>query len=873
MRSFLRLALWASLCCPSLFANQTATGPIKVPPGDLAIEPSAGDQTQPAIASGAGASLVVWSDNRSPVGSTFKQTGRDIYALRLGPGGQALAPDPLVISAAFGDQTDPRVSWNGEHWLVTWVSQVPTQFFYEFRLQAIRVGADGSLLDAAPLSLPMASTSSVSNDLCNVGSQFVLVSQSSAAGEGGIRAVRISSAGTLLDPVPATLVPSTFFLYFDIQVNGTDSQFLLSYSANNGFKGQRFQADLTPLDATFNLPSSRVAGKSDGYLLVWQSGSGIVCSPLGLAGGLTFPSGVPVTPGPVLLFTYADAIAFDGQRWWLAWTDVPTGVRLARVDPSGNVVDPGGFALDAADKAFQDLPKLGGLPGGGVQAVWSKYVINVLGQYDVFGQSVAANAAVGPRTTLPRGLHSQTRTELAKGPADSAMLTTLSRSADQFSALAWPTDSFGNPTGGPLILATGGNLSNPAAAWNGQQWLFAWADNGQIFARRYSANLTALDAQPVLVMGGFSLDVEALGDDFLVVGTDYGFSVQFLFVYARRMDGPTGQFLDAQRFGLSQYFAQLPRVSTLAGRWIVVWQRNFSHDDPQSSVESALIDPNGAIVVSPVVLFATGGQPDVVGTNDKALIAYRSNSLANANNEVHARLMNADGSFATGTLVLCNLTGRQLDPAVAWNGQEFTVVWEDMRNQAAFFDERTELYGGRVSVAGALLDGQGFPVLTGSPAMDPAALGLGGDVLVAGARLDLAPGVVSYRSALRRLSRWSDLGQGLAGTQGVPVLDGAGALAAGQSLQLALVQGPANGLGALVVGLSNLSLPFLGGTLVPFPDALEPLATDANGAFSVSFPVQSNFPSGLPLYVQIWLADQSAPQGFSASNALGTNAP
>lgn len=48
----------------------------------------------------------------------------------------------------------------------------------------------------------------------------------------------------------------------------------------------------------------------------------------------------------------------------------------------------------------------------------------------------------------------------------------------------------------------------------------------------------------------------------------------------------------------------------------------------------------------------------------------------------------------------------QVDPAVAWNGSSFLVVWSDRRA----LDAKPHIYGARVTTSGAVLDPDGFPI-------------------------------------------------------------------------------------------------------------------------------------------------------------------
>lgn len=116
---------------------------------------------------------------------------------------------------------------------------------------------------------------------------------------------------------------------------------------------------------------------------------------------------------------------------------------------------------------------------------------------------------------------------------------------------------------------------------------------------------------------------------------------------------------------------------------------------------------------------------------------------------------------------------------------------------------------------------------------------------------------------------WQDLGHGLAGQNGIPVLTGQGAQTAGGPVGIQLSGGAPSSIGILVVGFSRVDLPFAGGTLVPFPDVVvQPIPLDANGGFALGTNWPAGAPVGIDTWYQTWILDAAGPQGYSASNAL-----
>jgi hypothetical protein len=120
---------------------------------------------------------------------------------------------------------------------------------------------------------------------------------------------------------------------------------------------------------------------------------------------------------------------------------------------------------------------------------------------------------------------------------------------------------------------------------------------------------------------------------------------------------------------------------------------------------------------------------------------------------------------------------------------------------------------------------------------------------------------------------WSVVGEGLAGTAGVPELAGLGPLVGGEQVLLVLSSARRLAPTALVLGFSEVSLPFKGGVMVPRPDLLlTGLTTDAAGTWSVSAPWPPGVPAGFTTWLQMWILDPAGPAGFSASNGLAAKA-
>lgn len=142
------------------------------------------------------------------------------------------------------------------------------------------------------------------------------------------------------------------------------------------------------------------------------------------------------------------------------------------------------------------------------------------------------------------------------------------------------------------------------------------------------------------------------------------------------------------------------------------------------------------------------------------------------------------------------------------------------------------------------------------------------DADVGGTNSGITGFIVEFGSPFR------GLGNGLAGTLGVPVLSGNGPLLGGTPLTLSAGNALPLSPGAFVIGSARLDLPIGGGILVPSMDLVIGVPTDQFGAARLtvaSWP--HGTPSGLALYAQYWVADQGGPRGLAASHGIAMATP
>ena len=92
--------------------------------------------------------LVVWSEYRSSSDPFNPYRIRDIYGVRVSPGGTVLDASAIPICAASGDQVSPEISFDGNNYMVIWVDgRNSTSSTIKFDIYGSRIATDGTILD------------------------------------------------------------------------------------------------------------------------------------------------------------------------------------------------------------------------------------------------------------------------------------------------------------------------------------------------------------------------------------------------------------------------------------------------------------------------------------------------------------------------------------------------------------------------------------------------------------------------------------------------------------------------------------------------------------------------------------------------------
>lgn len=775
-------------------------------PGTPVIAPAAGAQRRPAIAAGLGSSLLVFEDDRA---GDF-----DLFAQRIDSNGAPLDPVPFPIWKGPGEQTRPLVSWNGSSWLVVFSNQVdPGSGYFAHEVAAMRVDIAGNVLDPAPIGL-MVDSSGVAFAVTSDGSNWAVLYTGFSGGNSGLNVRRVSAAGAVLDPVPVEVRPETFTLSTDLQVGFANGTYLFAWN-ESAMLGRRFTSSLQPLDAnprTIVAVGGKLRSAANQWLVVRSATTPIFTSRIEaqrLDANLNLLDANPIAISDTAAgyFPTEPRVVHDGSRWIIGWTSFGGQIaHLARLTTQGSVLDPGGVQLPIGTLDVLYDHTLGALPGGGAVFAWDD--IRNLSTLDVFTLPMLAGGTLGVERCQSLGAERMDEPRVTAG-LQQQLVTWRAESGVGSRVLAQRVDRLGRPLDAePIVVhsATHNRLFGGGSAWNGDHFLVVWNDlqDGTVWARRLGTDGQWLGAS-FFVQLGWAPDVAALGGDFLVTALRAPSYPQFIYSFAMRVSG-AGALLDPAPINVGPSYATRARVVELGGRWLVVTESHWSHNESQSGLIFTFVDPTGATSTQTsagIYNVQLRGSIDVASSGTNALLVCPSGSNW-TNTEVQAALVEPDGTLQFTNRVLTGAAGMgQFRPTVSFDGRHYVVGYETYENNAWFYDFEPDVFALRLEQDGTPVDGTGFPLWDGEDherSVDATSLGEGKTLFAVAAFDDTR---AAMRIAVRSLrpAGLANYGLGTSGCEGPLRIDASREPRIGTpGFTLRCDRAPAGGAGLFVLG-------------------------------------------------------------------------
>ncbi|MEK7706357.1 MAG: hypothetical protein AAB426_15455, partial [Myxococcota bacterium] len=203
------------------------------------------------------------------------------------------------------------------------------------------------------------------------------------------------------------------------------------------------------------------------------------------------------------------------------------------------------------------------------------------------------------------------------------------------------------------------------------------------------------------------------GSDYLVVWTDTRSGMDYD-VYGARVSATAGSVVDPLGMAIARAtnLQQFPAVAYGGSSYLIVWQDNRSGVDYDiygvrvDATDGAVLDSSGIAIST-----ATNDQqhPAVACDGTNYFVVWEDARSGTPSGIYGARVSIADGTVLDATgIPIATGAGSKYQPAIATDEIGYLVVWEDTRSGDI------DIYGARVQAAdGTVLDASGIVVATG----------------------------------------------------------------------------------------------------------------------------------------------------------------
>ena len=670
--------------------------------------------------------------DRAPVRQTREGGGP---AVPLSGSTEFLLDTALVTSNPMGYQMSPAIASDGTGYLVVW-----EDWQDEIKLRATRVSATGQALDPVGIPLVTGAGMQAFPAVAFDGTNYLAVWEDWRRGNyADICGARVTPSGAVLDP-GGFVICSAFDDQWRPSIAFDGTNYLVVWQDwRNGIDFDVYGCRVTPegtvlepggkalAQATYNQLTPRVAFGGSNYLLCWTDWFGAMDSSHIRASRVS-PSGTVLDPGGFLAptgtrFQYNSCPAYDGSNYLVCWNDLRNDnedIYGTRITPTGAVLDPAGIAITTAEYG-QWLTSMS-FAFGSIVVVWAdrRFADNLS---DVYAARVnPAGAVLDPDGLAVSSLAAdQFRPAVCAGPGNWYAVWTDGRrgaATDIYGARVGGNGQVLDPAGVMLSLVANEQL-RAATASDGASYLTAWVDyrngNADIYGIRTDAGGQALDARAFAVCVAESAQTAPAvaydGTNYLVVWEDRrGANRPDIFAARVSRSGtvldPGGIPVDTHPHEQAQ-----PAAAFDGTNYMIVWQddrRGTNWED----ICGKRFTPGGLVLdTARIAIDTTSAQwqlhPAVAFDGANYLVVWEDHCDRDTADIRGARVTPAGVLLDPEPITLADAGNNQLDPSVVFDGSNFLAVWQDWRS-----GHRADVYGARVTPAGKVLDPQGLALAT-----------------------------------------------------------------------------------------------------------------------------------------------------------------
>jgi len=683
--------------------------------------------------------LIVWEDYRDGTDTS------DVFCARVTQSGTLLDPVGISVCAAPGGQVRPAVSYGGTNYLVVWQDQR----FGGADIFGARVAKSGAVLDTNGIPISTAADEQLSPAVAYDGTNYFAVWQDRRSGPYDVYGARVSQTGIILDPSGVPISTARNYQCTPA-VHFADSSYLVvwedSRSGLYDIYGTRVTRAGTVLD-TLGIPISTADGHQAmpsvsfggaDFLVLWSDerlgASDVYGARVSPAGILLDPVGFGISTATNI--QWKPSAAFDGNNFLVVWDDLRGGASQtygARVTPAATVLDTSGIKI--SNEIYSE-----GHPGvafGGATSlvVWTN---SLTPMSDICGARVSrAGVVLEPNGLLfSTIMYEQSAAATCFDGENFLVVWSDERkdSGDIYGARVTPAGVVLDPVDVPISTAVD-DQAFPAVASDGTNSLVVWqghqGSSYSIYGARVTQGGTVLDSAGILISGALDdqlyVSVAFDGTNYFAVWEDWR-SGNYSDIRGARVT-PQGSVLDPNAFVISSVATRhgTPSVTFGDSNYLVVWQDNRSGP---FNIYGARVTPQG-LVLNPggfaVSTAADTQQNTSLSFDGTNYLAVWEDKRGGGYDVYGARVTQAGAVLDPDGIAIVTAVGTQRDPVAGFDGRNYIVFWRD----DALEPESSDIRGAWVSPSGVVLDSCGSIVQPGRQCAPALCRGQANQILVA----------------------------------------------------------------------------------------------------------------------------------------------
>ncbi|NTX38845.1 tandem-95 repeat protein [Myxococcus sp. CA033] len=451
------------------------------------------------------------------------------------------------------------------------------------------------------------------------------------------------------------------------------------------------------------------------------------------------PTGEVLDPAGVLISPIADKsttphVLFDGTNFFVVWHATRPGeagdlILGAHVTPEGQLVEPTPRRLaSAAPGSVYGKPTVA-FSGSQYLVTWSEYAPDL-------GPTLR-----GTRLSSSGDVLDIMGLELGEGREP-----TVSWGGTDFLVVS----TRGNLVQGTRVSVEGTSLGSfvisppnaifpvlPVVAFDGQNHLVVWED--QLTPLDFNRDILGARVSPEgIVLGTFIIhtnfahqsmaSVAFNGTHFLVAWHDmrYVDGVRYGGIHGARITtsggvlDPNGRVLVANR---RNFTASPCGMASTGTEFFVTWYGG--KDEDKEDIRATRVSNTGTVLAESLLVSTSANrqeEPAVASDGNRTLLVWMEQRPFPQGTDLYGTLLSVEGVELTpGGFVISQTAGDQGDPAVAFDGTNYLVVWRDTRTGI----ETPRLHGRRISASGVPVRRE-FPIHAHRSFLDAPRLACGG---------------------------------------------------------------------------------------------------------------------------------------------------